>query len=99
MAQSYSQLVARLDSAEFQDQCRWAVVDLMRVIALESDQTANHAERLLFMKAAMANHSAVARSASAFVISAPSCIGDTPPTDAQVKTALEQVIPRYYALV
>jgi hypothetical protein len=95
MTQSFSQLVTRYQSAEFQDQCLWSVLFLLRYIDNESSDTPNHAARILWSKASMANPAQMARSMSAYVASDYNCINDTAPTDQQVLAALEVLVNRY----
>ncbi len=95
MTQSFSQPVTRYQSSEFQDPCLWSVLFLLRYIENESPDTPNHAARILWTKACMANPAQMARSMSAYVASDYNCINDTPPTDQQVLAALEVLVNRY----
>lgn len=95
MAPSYDQLATRLSDLVFQNQCLWSVLFLMRYIHDESEATPNHTARIAWVHAAMANPFSMARNMASYAISDPACINDIPPTDVQVKAAIESIVNIY----
>lgn len=92
MAQTYEQLIDRLNTPAFRKQIEYSVDFLIRWIKEESEAVPNHAARLFWANAAMANPTGMANTLAPFVITDGNCNGDTPPTDAQVKGAVESLV-------
>lgn len=92
MAQSYEQLIDRLNTAAFRKQIEYSVDFLIRWIKEESEAVPNHAQRLIWANAAMTNPTAMANTMAPFVITDGNCTGDTVPTDAQVQSAVEALV-------